>query len=98
MSALTTFHADIKNILDQTICYTVCSKLSLSNLRLIMRVAELFNVSKQSISLYLKNLFQDSELHGDSVVKESFTTAANGNPLEIPADSQNPKQWRPCHG
>lgn len=52
MSALTTFHADIKSILsilDQAICYTVCSKLSWSNLRLIMRVAELFNVSKQSI-------------------------------------------------
>ena len=35
MSALTTFHADIKNILEQGICYTVCCKLSWSHLRLI---------------------------------------------------------------
>ena len=35
MSALAAFHADIKNILDQAICYTVCSKLSLSHLSLI---------------------------------------------------------------
>jgi hypothetical protein len=93
MSVLTTFHADIKNILDQAICYTVCSKLSL-----IMRVVELFNVSMQSISLHLKNLFQDCDLHGDSVVKESFTTAANGNLSEFPTGSKNLKQWGPCHG
>jgi hypothetical protein len=37
-------------------------------------MAELFNASKQSISLHLKNLFQDGELHEESVVKESLTT------------------------
>lgn len=26
MSTLTTFHTDIKNILEQGICYTLCSK------------------------------------------------------------------------
>lgn len=35
---------------------------------------------------------------GESVVKESFTTAADGNRSGIPIGSQNPKQWRPCHG
>lgn len=35
MSALTPFHADIKNILEQGIFYTVCSKLSWSHLRFI---------------------------------------------------------------
>lgn len=34
----------------------------------------------------------------DSVVKDSFTTAADGNLSEIPTGSQKPKQWRPCHG
>lgn len=63
-----------------------------------LEMAELFNASKQNISLHLKNLFQDSELHGDSVVKDSFTTAADGNLSKIPTGSQNPKQWRPCHG
>jgi len=41
-------------------------------------MAELFNASKQNISLHLKNLFQDGELHEESVVKESLTTAADG--------------------
>ena len=35
MSTLPPFHADIKNILEQAICYTVCSKSNWSNLRLI---------------------------------------------------------------
>jgi len=35
---------------------------------------------------------------GDSVVKKSFTTAADGNLSEIPTGSQNPKPWRACHG
>jgi hypothetical protein len=34
----------------------------------------------------------------DSVVKDSFTTAADGNLSVIPTGSQNPKQWRPFHG
>lgn len=43
-----------------------------------LEMAELFNASKQNISLHLKNLFDDGELHEDSVVKESLTTAADG--------------------
>lgn len=43
-----------------------------------LEMAELFNASKQNISLHLKNLFQDGELHEESVVKESLTTAADG--------------------
>ena len=36
--------------------------------------------------------------NGDSVVKESLTTAADGNLSEIPTGSQNPARWRPCYG
>jgi len=43
-----------------------------------LEMAELFNASKQNVSLHLKNLFQDGELQDDSVVKESLTTAADG--------------------
>ncbi|TRO80271.1 virulence RhuM family protein [Trichloromonas acetexigens] len=43
-----------------------------------LEMAELFNASKQNISLHLKNLFEDGELHEESVVKESLTTAADG--------------------
>jgi len=43
-----------------------------------LEMADLFNASKQNISLHLKNLLQDGELHEESVVKESLTTAADG--------------------
>ena len=43
-----------------------------------LEMAELFDATKQNISLHLKNLFEDGELHSDSVVKESLTTAADG--------------------
>ncbi|OVE50014.1 virulence RhuM family protein [Chromobacterium violaceum] len=43
-----------------------------------LEMAELFDASKQNISLHLKNIFEDRELDVDSVVKESLTTAADG--------------------
>lgn len=43
-----------------------------------LEIAELFNASKQNISLHLKNLFEDGELDEESVVKESLITAADG--------------------
>lgn len=41
-------------------------------------IAELFQTTKQNVSLHAKNIFGDSELAEDSVVKESLTTAADG--------------------
>jgi len=41
-------------------------------------MAELFNATKQNISLHLKNIFEDGELDPAAVVKESLTTAADG--------------------
>lgn len=43
-----------------------------------LEMAELFDATKQNISLHLKNLFKDGELSEDAVVKESLTTAADG--------------------
>jgi hypothetical protein len=43
-----------------------------------LEMAELFDATKQNISLHLKNLFEEGELTQDSVVKESLTTAADG--------------------
>ena len=43
-----------------------------------LEIAELFDATKQNISLHLKNIFEDQELGEDSVVKESLTTAADG--------------------
>jgi len=43
-----------------------------------LQIAELFQTSKQNISLHLKSIFEDRELDADSVVKESLTTAADG--------------------
>lgn len=41
-------------------------------------LAELFQTTKQNISLHLKNIFREVELSQDSVVKESLTTASDG--------------------
>ena len=41
-------------------------------------MAELFQTTKQNVGQHLKSLFAEGELIQDSVVKESFTTAADG--------------------
>lgn len=42
------------------------------------QMAELFDTSKQNISLHLKNIFADNELDEAAVVKDYLTTAADG--------------------
>ena len=41
-------------------------------------MAELFNTTKQNISLHIKNIFEENELNENSVVKENLTTAKDG--------------------
>ncbi len=41
-------------------------------------MVELFQTTKQNISLHIKNIFAEGELDEDSVVKEYLTTAADG--------------------
>ena len=41
-------------------------------------MAELFQTTKQNVGQHLKSLFAEGELVQDSVVKDSFTTAADG--------------------
>ena len=43
-----------------------------------LEIADLFDATKQNISLHLINIFEDEELREDSVVKESLTTATDG--------------------
>src|ERR1700722_12552933 len=42
------------------------------------QMAELFQTTKQNISLHIRNIFKEGELTQDSVVKEYLTTAADG--------------------
>ena len=42
------------------------------------QMAELFQTSKQNVSLHTNNIFKEKELRPDSVVKESLTTATDG--------------------
>jgi len=42
------------------------------------QMAELFQTTKQNISLHVLNIFKEEELVADSVVKESLTTAVDG--------------------
>ena len=41
-------------------------------------MAELFDTTKQNISLHIKNIFEEKELEENSVVKHSLTTAKDG--------------------
>ncbi|MCD7835283.1 MAG: virulence RhuM family protein [Lachnospiraceae bacterium] len=43
-----------------------------------MQMSELFQTSKQNISLHINNCFKEGELQPESVVKESLTTASDG--------------------
>ncbi len=43
-----------------------------------LELAELFQTSKQNVSLHIKNILADGELIAESVVKENLTTAADG--------------------
>lgn len=40
------------------------------------QLAELFDTSKQNISLHIQNILEDQELQANSVVKEYLTTAS----------------------
>lgn len=42
------------------------------------QLAELFDTSKQNIGYHIANILKDSELNANSVVKDYFTTAADG--------------------
>ena len=44
-----------------------------------LEMAELFDATKQNISLHLKNIFEDGELEHDSTVKESLTVQTEGS-------------------
>jgi len=43
-----------------------------------MQMAELFQTTKQNVSLHISNVFKDGELKKNSVVKEYLTTADDG--------------------
>ena len=47
------------------------------------QMSELFQTTKQNISLHTGNIFKEKELDRDSVVKESFTTASDGKSYQI---------------
>ncbi len=47
------------------------------------QLAELFDTSKQNISLHINNILKDRELNSISVVKEYLTTAADGKEYRI---------------
>lgn len=44
-----------------------------------MEIAELFQTTKQNVSLHAKNIFEDNELSPKATVKESLTVQSEGN-------------------
>ena len=70
-----------------------------------LEMAELFDATKQNISLHLKNVFEDGELGPAATVKESLTVqvdagraATTEESSVVPVPEERQKQWRPCHG
>ena len=47
------------------------------------QMAELFQTSKQNVSLHTNNIFKEKELSPDSVVKEYLTTATDGKKYRV---------------
>ncbi len=47
------------------------------------QLAELFDTSKQNIGQHISNILKDSELNEISVVKDYFTTAADGKDYRV---------------
>jgi hypothetical protein len=47
------------------------------------QLAELFDTSKQNIGQHIANILKDSELNENSVVKDYFTTAADGKEYRV---------------
>ena len=48
-----------------------------------MALAELFETTKNNISLHIKNIFMDGELDKKTVVKDYLTTASDGKKYKI---------------
>lgn len=46
-----------------------------------LEIAELFQTSKQNVSLHAKNIFADDELRLEATVKESLTVQSEGDRL-----------------
>lgn len=44
-----------------------------------LEIAELFQTTKQNVSLHAKNIFEDKELMAEATVKESLTVQSEGN-------------------
>ena len=47
------------------------------------QMGDLFQTSKQNISLHIRNVFEEGELSEESVVKECLTTAADGKSYRV---------------
>lgn len=44
-----------------------------------LEIAELFQITKQNVSLHAKNIFEDNELAAEATVKESLTVQTEGD-------------------
>ena len=47
------------------------------------QLAELFDTSKQNISLHIQNILKEKELEENSVVKDYLTTASDGKNYSV---------------
>ena len=53
------------------------------------QIAELFSTSKQNVGQHIANILKEGELHENSVVKNYFTTAADGKKYNVTFSGRN---------
>ncbi len=56
-----------------------------------LELAELFQTTKQNVSLHAKNIFEDGELSPQATVKDSLTVAADGKTQPVPKKPRGQK-------
>lgn len=56
-----------------------------------LEIAELFQTTKQNVSLHAKNILEEAELSAEATVKESLTVQAEGKREPLLADTDEIK-------
>jgi len=75
----------------QIIIYETDDKVSRVSVRLEgetvwlsqQQLSELYNTSRPNVTMHIKNIFSDGELHEDAVCKKCLQTAADGKNYEV---------------
>lgn len=61
-----------------------------------LEIAELFQTTRQNVSLHAKNILEEAELSAEATVKESLTVQAEGKREALLADADYKDESKDC--